>query len=229
MTTSKKASILLGILMCTVSVLAYTAKPTKLLANFAEREPLVKEMSVQIHGWREQLADTAFVVDPTQLEVLNYLYSETFSANYSDSANSSIMLSIAYGKDQSDGRDVHKPDLCYPAQGFAVIEARDVQVALDDRRSIVVRYMKTQKGQRIEPLIYWTTAGNYLYQNKLEKKLVAFKYSTHNLIPDGMVVRVSMLQKAPEADLNTLVAFVKDWYTSLPEAQRGRFFGDGNR
>lgn len=221
-----RTGILLATLMIGASIIAYIAKPTRYMAEIYPRERLTVEIPKEFKHWKKLQTEVAAVVDPTQLAVLNYLYTETFSANYVDTSNHIIMLSVAYGKDQSDGHDVHKPDLCYPAQGFTVIEQRELPLAIDTHRSIIVQYMKTQRDQRIEPLIYWTTVGNYLYRNRMQKKLIAFKYSRDNLIPDGMIIRVSTLEKDSTVALATLTDFVKDWYEAMSEQQRKRYFGD---
>jgi EpsI family protein len=139
------------------------------------------------------------------------------------------MLSLAYGKDQSDGHSVHQPSICYPAQGFTIINERDIRLTLDKHRQLIVHYMYTQNGQRIEPLIYWATAGDFLYEGTLQRKLVEFKYSETNLIPDGMILRVSTIEQDPNTAINSMVAFVKDWYASMPEQQRSRYFGNPNQ
>jgi EpsI family protein len=226
MNSPLRNGILIALLMSTASIFAHTAKPTRLLADVSPRTSLPEELPTKFKRWRKLEADGARVADPAQAAVLDYLYSETLSANYVDGANRLAMLSIAYGRDQSDGHDVHKPDLCYPAQGFRVIEQRDLSVALDERRSIVVRYMTTRHGERVEPLIYWTTVGDFLYQSRLEKKLIGIRYSAANLVPDGMVVRVSTLEKDPAIALNVLTDFVRDWYEAMPAQRRGRYFGD---
>ncbi|MBS1142139.1 MAG: epsI [Proteobacteria bacterium] len=211
--------------MCAASVIAYSAKPTRFMADISPRKTLAEEVPTEFLHWKKGRTDLAAVLDPTQQAVLNYLYTETLSANYINPSNRLVMLSIAYGKDQSDGHDVHKPDLCYPAQGFKVLEQRDMTLVLDDQRSITVRYMKTQLGNRIEPLVFWTTAGDYVYQTKLQKKIIGMKYSAENLIPDGLVLRVSMIEPDPEIALTVISDFIKTWYDAMPEQQRYRYFG----
>jgi EpsI family protein len=224
-----RAGILMAVLMSTTSLFAYSARPTRLLADVSPRAALAEELPKEFKRWRKLPARVAVVSDPTRQAVLNYLYSETLAANYVDANDRLAMLSIAYGKDQSDGHDVHKPDLCYPAQGFRVIDERDLLLPLDERRGIVVRYMTTQNGERVEPLIFWTTVGDFQYRNKLEKKLIGIRYSAANLIPDGMVLRVSTLERDPEVALAVLTDFVQDWYEAMPEQRRSRYFGDANQ
>lgn len=224
----KRTVMLLAILMVVTSVFANMAKPTRLMSEIYPREKLANEIPLLFSRWEKQQTNIAEVVDPTQQAVLKYLYTETLSASYINANKGLVMLSIAYGKDQRDGNDVHQPDLCYPAQGFTVIEQRELPLVLDANRSIVVKYMKTQKGQRIEPLIYWTTLGDAVYRGKLQKKIIDFKYSRDNLIPDGMIVRVSTIEEDSAIAMASITDFVTDWYASMPEQQRKRYFGELN-
>lgn len=217
--------VALTCLMVLAAVVAHVAKPTQLMAQVYPREPLVSEVPQTFRHWSLSPTNVAAVVDPTQQSVLEYLYAETLGANYVNAKHQVVMLSLAYGKVQSDGSDVHKPDLCYPAQGFRILEEKNFPLALDANRTISVRYLKTQNGSRVEPLLYWTTAGDYLYQSKIQKKLIGFKYSRDNLIPDGLVLRVSTIDTDSAAAIDLLSNFIKEWYTSMPETKRVRYFG----
>lgn len=214
------------LLIVTAAVCTYFLKPTRYFADAYPRATLASEIPIQIGHWKRLEINVAPVVDPTRQKVINYLYSETLSASYVNDQKQLIMLSLAYGKDQSDGREVHKPELCYPAQGFTILDQRDEMVDIDSHHRIRVKYMKTQNGERIEPLIYWTTAGDYLYQSKIQKKLIALKhYSPIKLIPDGMVLRVSTIEPDGILALDNMSNFVKNWHASMPAAQKKRYFG----
>jgi EpsI family protein len=226
MISLRRTGILLAVFMIGASIISSIAKPTRYLADISPRARLSDEIPNVFKRWKKLPTDVVTVLDPTQQAVLEYLYTETLAANYVNTSNQLVMLSIAYGKDQSLGHEVHKPSLCYPAQGFTVIEEREIPLTLDTHRSIIVRYMKTQKGQRIEPLIYWTTAGDFIYRNRMQQKLIGFKYSRDNLIPDGMIVRASTLENDPAVALTSITDFVQDWYESMPEQQRRRYFGN---
>lgn len=218
-------SLLLGILMIGTSFISNISKPSRLMSEIDPRVSLLDELPQHFTRWTKLQNNVAEIVDPSRQAVLKYLYTETLSASYRNANDVLVMLSIAYGKDQSDGHDVHKPDLCYPAQGFAIIEQNDMVLALDTHRSITVKYMKTQNRSRIEPLIYWTTSGNYLYSNKLQKKLIDINYTKKRLIPDGMVLRVSTIEADSQLAIESITDFVKDWYAAMPEQQRDRYFG----
>lgn len=218
--------LLIGILALLASIVAYMLRPTILMADTFPRQPLASEIPTAMQRWNK-VSDDVMVVDPTQEAVLNYLYAETFSATYRDANNHRVMLSIAYGRDQADGHDVHKPDLCYPAQGFTILESSVISLALGVEYSIPAQYLKTRRSTRAEPLIYWTTAGDRVYLGKFGKKRVAFEYSLKNLIPDGLVVRVSVIEEDEQLAKRLINNFVADWYASSSDQGLRRFFGKG--
>jgi len=67
------------------------------------------------NDWREDPQRIVQVVDPQTRELLDKLYSETLSRTYVNANGYRIMLSLAYGSDQRDSLQVHKPEVCYPA------------------------------------------------------------------------------------------------------------------
>lgn len=219
-------SLLICILVVLAAIVAYALRPSILLAEAYPRLPLAVEIPAVLQRW-QKVSDDVAVVDPTQEAVLNYLYAETFAASYRDSNNHLVMLSVAYGRDQSDGHDVHKPDLCYPSQGFSILETSPINLTVGTGYSILAQYLKTRKGNRPEPLIYWTTVGDRIYQGKLGKKRIAFEYSLKNLIPDGLVIRVSAIEENDELAKQLISDFISDWYATSSEEGRRRFFGKG--
>jgi EpsI family protein len=110
-----------------------------------------------------------------------------------------MMLSIAYGKDQDDSHQVHKPEICYPAQGFVL---KDKQYDRFDtgHGAIPVTRVETSLGSRNEPITYWITVGDRVVGPRLDKKLVEMSYGLRGQIPDGMLVRISSIDpESPHA------------------------------
>ena len=140
-------NIALLMLMLASAVMASVLRPTISLAD--ERQPInLKTMVPLAFGdWREQSNMSAQIVDPSQKQLLDEIYSETLSRTYVNSKGYRIMLSIAYGKNQSAALQLHKPEICYPAQGFQLLATQRGTLNLTGEPIAATR-LETNLGQR---------------------------------------------------------------------------------
>jgi EpsI family protein len=102
------------------------------------------------------------------------------------------MLSVAYGGDQRDSMQVHKPEVCYQAQGFDVLKVVASKLTTDYGKIPIKRLVATQ-GNRNEPITYWFTVGKKAISNGLDFKLNQMRYGLTGKIPDGLLFRVSSI------------------------------------
>lgn len=131
------------------------------------------------------------LVSPDTQALLNKIYNQTLSRSYvNQPTGERIMLSVAYGGDQSDGTRAHRPDVCYPAQGFEILSGQQAQLTVGSRQ-LRVRQMLAKLGGRIEPVTYWFVVGDRVTVTGTEQKLAQLSYGMRGVIPDGMLVRVS--------------------------------------
>ena len=165
------------------------------------------------------------VVNPQQTELLNQLYSQILTRTYYNSQGYRIMLSIAYGEDQRDGNQLHYPEVCYPAQGFQVTSNR--KGTLDTGLGLIpVRRLETHLSQnRFEPITYWTTVGTQSLTGGVDKKLAEMRYGLRGEIPDGLLFRVSSIDKDPGSAFEVQAKFVREMVASLKDEERLRISG----
>ena len=134
------------------------------------------------------------------------------------------MLSIAYGGDQSDAMQLHKPEVCYPAQGFQIIKQEKGGLDIKDDVIPVKRLLAVQ-GNRIEPITYWTTVGDEVAVDGWKWKLAQMKYALSGTIPDGLIFRVSSIQPDESAAFELQTRFVVDLLNALDAPGRIRLVG----
>lgn len=159
-----------------------------------------------------------------QEKTLKGLYNETLSRTYVNPAGERVMLSVAYGGDQSGNLALHKPEQCYGAQGFQISNfVRDEFSSTGD--SFPVTRLLAVQGQRSEPITYWTTVGDKVVRDGLEQKLQKLRYAMTGKIPDGILVRVSTI----DSDLNNSYriqnTFIQDMLSSMKQADRAKIIG----
>jgi EpsI family protein len=165
------------------------------------------------------------VIDPQRKNLLDKLYSQTLSRTYINSHGYRIMLSIAYGKNQSDAFQMHKPEICYPAQGFVLLDKQVGTLALQGKPITAVR-LQTKLGQRIEPVTYWTVIGDHVTQSDTDKKLTEIRYALGGKIPDGVLVRLSSIDPSTRHASDMQNRFANDMIAAIAPEHHMRFAGD---
>ena len=219
--------IILLALMLMSSVLAVAMRPTIRLAD--ERPPIdLKTMVPTAFGdWHEQLGQSPQVINLQQKQMLDATYSQTLSRTYVNRDGYRIMLSIAYGKNQSDALQLHQPEDCYPAQGFVLRTKQMGTLDLLGRQIPAIR-LTTSLGQRFEPITYWAVVGDQVTTLGIPKKLIEFHYAIHNRIPDGMLIRLSSI----DSDVGSAYLLQNRFAFAMVEAiapeHRIRFAGEVN-
>jgi EpsI family protein len=135
-----------------------------------------------------------------------------------------IMLSIAYGGDQSDAMQVHRPEVCYTAQGFQVLREALSRLSTPYGQLPVKRLVASQ-GPRVEPITYWIVIGDEVTQGGLQHKLVQLKYGLTGRIPDGMLVRVSSIDRNDTRAYQLQDQFLSSMLDAISPENRVRFAG----
>ena len=222
-----RIALLIAALMFAASVGAIVVRPSAKLAD--ERPPVKLEVMVpvQFGDWREEPQRFTQVINPQTQELLDTLYSDLLSRTYVNGNGYRIMLSLAYGSDQRGSLQAHKPEVCYPAQGFD-LKKNEASTLSTRFGSIPVRRLLTTMGPREEPLIYWFTVGDKAIQGTIQKRLVDLRYGLTGRIPDGLLFRVSSIDGDPSRAYEMQTAFVNQLLQAVGPAERKRLSGLGD-
>jgi EpsI family protein len=141
------------------------------------------------------------------------IYDATLSRTYAR-GNERVMLSVAYGGDQSGRLRVHRPEACYSAQGFQVKVLRQQQISAAGK-PVEVKRLIANLGTRHEPITYWIRVGEETVASNIGQRIVQMRYSLTGQIPDGLIFRVSTIGRDPEAEYPVHDRFINDLIGSL--------------
>lgn len=218
------ASLVLGAAMVSASALTGALTPTVKLAETQGHFRLDAIIPPAFGEWQVDASIVPLQANPEQQQLLEKLYDQTLSRTYSNRDGQRVMLSIAYGGDQSRALQLHLPEVCYIAQGFDMVESGDA--ALDTGHGVVpVKRLVAKQNARNEPITYWITVGDKAIKPGIGQKLQRFAYGLSGKIPDGMLVRVSTIQ-ADAADAYRLQdRFIKDMLAAVSGRDRVRLMG----
>lgn len=221
---SLKVAITMAVLMCTASVAAYVAKTKVRTVSSAPAIQLESAIPKQFGGWREEPARTVQVVNPQTQALLDKLYSQTLSRIYVDAKGYRVMLSLAYGDDQRGGLQAHKPEVCYPAQGFN-LRGNIASSLSTPFGSVPVRRLDTQLGARLEPVTYWFAFGDQVVSGRFEQRLAELRLGLEGRVPHGLLFRVSSIDADTQGAYREQDRFVNELLLALSAQDRGRVIG----
>ena len=217
-------TIALAAMMCTASVAGLVIRPSTTMAKKGLSLSLDTTVPKTFGDWTELAEQSAQVVNPQTQELLDKLYSQILTRTYINKAGYRIMLSMAYGDDQRGGLQAHRPEVCYPAQGFKLDKVQDGTLATA-YGNIEVRRLGTHLGQRHEPVTYWLTAGDQVVKNKFEKRLTEIRLGLTGQIPDGLLFRVSSIDPDTARAYAMQQQFTADMMAAVPAEARKRLSG----
>jgi len=164
------------------------------------------------------------MVSPDAQAVIDKIYNQTLARTYVNARGERVMLSIAYGGDQSDAMQVHRPEVCYSGQGFQILRGV-VGYMATTYGELPVKRLFAKKGGRNEPITYWVTVGDRATHVGIKQKLAQLRYGLTGTVPDGMLVRVSSIASDDAVAYRLQDAFVKDMLSALSDADRVRVIG----
>ena len=220
---SNRIALVIAALMIAASVGAVVAKPSVKVSDEAPIS-LEKMIPLQFGDWREEPQRYVQIVDPQTQELLDKIYSQILNRTYVNSSGYRIMLSLAYGTDQRGSLQAHKPEICYPAQGFTITKNEGGMLATMFGE-IPVRRLFGNLGSRQEPLTYWFTVGDQVAMGTTQRKLVELRLGLTGRIPDGMLFRISSIDPDAPRAYQAQAQFVNQLLQAVPPADRQRLSG----
>ena len=224
MTITRIQALIAFILMACALASAQLWRPTAHLADSRAKVDLEQMFPAAFADWKVDTSLPVQLVAPDMQQFLAKIYSQTLSRTYINSQGQRIMLSVAYGGDQSDATRAHRPEVCYPAQGFQII-ANQTGVVDTASHPLRVRQLVARAGSRTEPISYWVTVGDQTALSGTEQKLAQLSYSARGIIPDGMLVRVSNIDNNAAAGYALHAGFITQMTGAMPIAVRDRIVG----
>jgi EpsI family protein len=206
-------SIILGLLMVSSGALTMVMTPSlRAKQSTIDLETLIPP---EFNGWKIDTSAVSLMINPDMKETINKIYSQTLSRTYINQQGERVMLSIAYGTDQSTDLQIHRPEVCYLSGGFEVGEMTKTFVETTIGR-IPVMHLVAKQGTRNEPISYWIRVGDSLTRGWLEQKVVALSYGLTGKVPDGLLFRVSTISNDEQDSYRIQQTFL----TAILEAVR---------
>ncbi len=175
--------------------------------------------------WRIEDSVVPVVPSPDLKLLIDKLYDQTLMRSYINGRRERVMLTISYGSSQSQDLKAHRQEVCYRSQGFEILNLRRNLIKIMDK-PVSVTQMLASKPDRTETVIYWFTMGSNVVMSPLERLVVQLKYALSGVIPDGFLVRVSLLGPDNQETFDLQMRFINDLVRNIDVNLRDRLIGN---
>ena len=121
-------------------------------------------------------------------------YDQVIMRTYENSQGERVMLALAYAKRQKQELKIHRPEVCYTAQGFKVLDDRLVDLPQSRAHpGIPARRLLMRNDSRLEAVTYWVRVGADYPRGGLDTRASILRYGLDGKVPDAILVRASTI------------------------------------
>lgn len=216
--------LIIGLLMFAAAGMALALKPTARMVDAETQIDLETLIPKQVGTWK--IDETiVMLVSPDQQKALENVYSQTLTRTYINSSGKRVMLSVAYGGSHGEGMQLHRPENCYPAQGFHVVKDTQSIILPTQYGELPIKRLVAAQGARNEPITYWSVVGDRHTEFGWKMKLAQMRYTLTGVIPDGMLVRVSSIDRNETGAYEIQTDFINALLAAMNNSERERITG----
>jgi EpsI family protein len=216
-----RRSLLVGgaMLAAAGAAAAREPRPNRPRIRKKEFEALVPKV---VGEWRFETA-SGLVLPPSDA-LSDRLYDSLVTRIYSNPDGDRVMMLLAYNNRQDGMLQIHRPEICYPAGGYVLTPTTPVNVAVDQGVVVPSNIFSAISGERNEQVLYWTRVGDDFPQSWRQQRLVVLRSNIAQIIPDGMLARVSMAGEDMATSMPVMQNFVAALYDASSPRLRSLLF-----
>ena len=213
------ASIVIGLLMVSSAAISIVLTPSLMIDHRQNQINFETIIPKEFNGWKIDTSEGPLLVNPEVTDTISKIYTQTLSRTYINDKGERVMLSIAYGRDQSTDLQVHRPEFCYLTSGFSISKMTKTFVDTTIGRIPVMRLVAKQN-TRNEPITYWIRVGDFLTGGWFEQKAASLNYLLAGKIPDGLLFRTSTISNDEQDSYRIQDMFLTDLLKAVRSEDR---------
>ncbi len=216
-----RRQFVLGAALLGITAASLALKPRRMFARLGG--PAI-EAAIPKQLGPYSFASVNGLVLPPQDELSAKLYDYVLTRMYQRAGFNPVGLCIAYGSAQDSGLQLHRPDECYPAQGFTIGDRRALDIDLAGHRVPAITLVASRP-DRTEHLLYWTRIGSLFPTDARAERMKIYLDNLKGQLPDGVLVRLSESGGDATAAQAELLEFAKLLYAGLDATSRQVLLG----
>lgn len=214
--TVDRRSVVVGLGLTAGAALSYFNVPRASASPIATSQ-FQRMIPEKVGRWTSRRS--AELVLPAEDEQQDKLYENLETRIYEGDALPSMMLLIAYSSIQQNDVHVHRPEVCYPAAGFPIVQSKPADFAFGQIK-VHARELVADRGGLKERILYWVRVGKSFPIGWAEQRLTMAISNAKGVTPDGLLFRVSTIEESGSSSSHSLEAFAKGFIAASPRVFR---------
>jgi EpsI family protein len=211
----------MGLLMLAAAFAAWLLKPA---SRATDLPPLAQVVPTHFGQWRLVATSAAEIIDPSVAPsaeaTTDHPYSDVLMRTYANARGDVVLLALAYTAQQRQEVKIHRPELCYVAQGFQVLASERQAFAIPDgdRREFGGARLLVHAANRTEAVSYWIRIGSSYSDSAWATRYYLFREAIKGHFLDGILVRASQIVPDGESVSTPLYALQESFLAELVNA-----------
>lgn len=219
---------LLAVLMLLAAYLGFAMTPTLNYVEIKEAQKFINAIPKQFGDWQE-VPNNQLQVDLVPKEegerTTDNPYDDVLMRTYVNSKGQHVQLALAYGKSMRQEVKIHRPELCYYAQGFEVksLLSSDFGIVSAHNQPIVGKNMLAVNQNYQEAVSYWIRIGDTYSQSPWQTRFYIIKRGLVGDVVDGVLVRASVVladNQSPEKSYQLNHTFLQAFIKHVPDSSK---------
>lgn len=220
--TLDRRKVVLGLGLAAASGIAQARLPVPVMPRIKE-DRFTALMPNRIGSFNFD-TESGLVLPPSDA-LSDRLYDNLVTRTYSNPAGQMVMLLIAYNNKQDGVLQIHRPEICYPAGGYALTEVTPIDVPITRANMLPGQIFGANSESRNEVVLYWTRVGDKYPRRWLEQRWAVAEANLRGIVPDGVLARVSTIGNDFDRAAPLLTTFIRDLHRASGKEMRGLLFG----
>lgn len=185
--------------MLLISITAYALRPTLTYVEAQGSQVFMNAIPKTFANWKE--------VESNQIQIdlvprkedgsrsTDSPYDETLMRTYVNSKGEVVQLAVAYGRTQRQEVKIHRPELCYYAQGFEVksLVSSNFNIMSTHQKPVIGKNMLVANPAYQEAVSYWIRIGDIYSESPWQTRFYIIKKGLTGDVVDGVLVRASSI------------------------------------
>ena len=194
------------------------ARTPRTVEDYLGKDKLDDIIPKKFGAWSFVSASGLVTAPEDQMQRL--LYSQLITRVYTAEGYSPIMMLLAQSASQTGVLQVHRPEVCYSAGGYALSPVVEHDIPIGGKR-LRTNLLSASADGRTEHIIYWTRVGDHLPISWGQQRWAVAEDNMRGIIPDAVLARVSTILQDRDAATASIEKFTGDLLRAIsPEARR---------